>query len=369
MAIGGATRHQRRAAVTENVPPMSTMMMTWVPERPGRWLFHCHRAAHMSGVQQLHLAGRPSPPLRDMDAVAGHGDHLRTGMGGLVMGITVTGPSPVAAVHTDARPLRLLVQPRAGRYGRSPGFGYVLQDGGATPNADSIQIPGPTIALRRGVPVAITVVNRLARATAVHWHGIELDSYYDGVAGWSGGGDGSAATTPMIAPGDSFVARFTPPRAGTFIYHTHVNESYQLSSGLYGALVVLDGTDRLDPATDHVMIFGQDGPSDSGLVVMNGAAPPRPLAVQAGVRQRFRFVNMIPQDMVELDLNADGRRARWTAVAKDGADLPAGQRSERDAALMFGPGETYDFEMTPKRGTIRLAVRSFNSFTATILAH
>ena len=38
-------------------------------------------------------------------------------------------------------------------------------------------------------------------------------------------------------PRDSFVARFTPPRAGTFVYHTHVNESRQQLAGLAGALV------------------------------------------------------------------------------------------------------------------------------------
>ena len=44
---------------------------------------------------------------------------------------------------------------------------------------------------------------------------------------------------PPIAPGASFVAQMTPPRAGTFIYHTHIDDIKQLSSGLYGALIVL----------------------------------------------------------------------------------------------------------------------------------
>ncbi len=45
-------------------------------------------------------------------------------------------------------------------------------------------------------------------------------------------------------PGDSFVAEFVPPRAGTFIYHTHANEQLQMGSGLYGALVVVDADIR-----------------------------------------------------------------------------------------------------------------------------
>src|SRR5689334_3885976 len=31
-----------RQAVTETLTPRTTMAMTWVPERPGNWLFHCH---------------------------------------------------------------------------------------------------------------------------------------------------------------------------------------------------------------------------------------------------------------------------------------------------------------------------------------
>ena len=65
--------------------------------------------------------------------------------------------------------------------------------------------------LQRGEPVEITVVNRLAEPTAIHWHGIELDSYYDGVHGWSGIGK---RITPLIEPGGTFPVRFTPPRTG-----------------------------------------------------------------------------------------------------------------------------------------------------------
>ena len=46
--------------------------------------------------------------------------------------------------------------------------------------------PGPPVVLRRGEPVEITLVNELDEATSMHWHGLELDSYYDGVHGWSG---------------------------------------------------------------------------------------------------------------------------------------------------------------------------------------
>jgi hypothetical protein len=105
---------------------------------------------------------------------------------------------------------------------------YVLQDGDARPSSDSVRRPGATLVLQQAQPTDIVVTNLARQATAVHWHGLELDSYYDGVVGWSGVG---TTVAPIIAPGDSFVARITPPRAGTFIYHTHVDELTQLPAG------------------------------------------------------------------------------------------------------------------------------------------
>ena len=37
-------------------------------------------------------------------------------------------------------------------------------------------------------------------ATSIHWHGIELESAFDGVPGWSGT---SLSTTPAVEPGQS----------------------------------------------------------------------------------------------------------------------------------------------------------------------
>jgi FtsP/CotA-like multicopper oxidase with cupredoxin domain len=88
------------------------------------------------------------------------------------------------------------------------------------------------------------VVNQLRQSTSIHWHGVELESYYDGVPGW---GAKDNELTPVIKPGGSFIARFTPPRAGTFMYHTHLNDEAQLSGGLYGPLqwraMAKDGAD------------------------------------------------------------------------------------------------------------------------------
>ena len=86
----------------------------------------------------------------------------------------------------------------------------------------------------------------------MHWHGIELESYFDGVAGYSGD---ERRITPAIPSGGSFDARFTPPRSGTFIYHTHVDEVRQQQAGLSGALLVVDDPAAYNPARDWVLLI------------------------------------------------------------------------------------------------------------------
>ncbi len=65
------------------------------------------------------------------------------------------------------------------------------------------------------------MINRSHEPTQVHWHGLEIESYFDGVAGVGGYPN---RLTPAILPNDSFEMRITPPRAGSFMYHTHVND-------------------------------------------------------------------------------------------------------------------------------------------------
>jgi FtsP/CotA-like multicopper oxidase with cupredoxin domain len=287
-------------------------------------------------------------------------------MGGLVLGIHVVPgatPAPRHSANQPPREIRLLAQTAPRRYGTLAGMGYVVQDGGAEPARDSIDIPGPTLVLRRDQPVRITVVNHLAEPTAVHWHGIELESFPDGVPGWSGT---PARLMPPIQPGDSFVAEFVPPRAGTYIYHTHNNEQLQMDSGLYGPLLVVDSAHPYDPKTDKVILVGAAGPADSlpqfgfetpGTV--NGSDNPPPIDLELGRTYRFRLININPDWRVIFSLTSDSALARWRPVAKDGAELPASQRGARPAWWLAGPGETADFEFTPRvRGEMRLEVKT-----------
>jgi FtsP/CotA-like multicopper oxidase with cupredoxin domain len=175
--------------------------------------------------------------------------------------------------------------------------------------------------------------------TAVHWHGMELESPYDGVAGLSGVHPSIEAP---IMPGDSFAALMTPPRAGTFIYHTHIDDIYQQINGLYGPLIVLDSARRWNPDTDRVFLM-----SDAGLqVALNGAHTPLPVTLTTGVRYRMRVINITALNpFLSVTLTHNGALVPWHFVAKDGATLPPAQAVTVDAAQRVSIGETYDYEV------------------------
>lgn len=334
--------------VTERLAPGRTFSMTWVPERPGNWMFHCHDNYHV--LRNRPLDGSPLPP-EHLQHVTNHAADM---MGGLVMGITVSGQDQ-PAVATPSRRLRLTAAVDTSGTEAEPAYGYALQEEiGSTPQPS---VPGPTIVLQRGEPVSVTVVNALDEPTAVHWHGIELDSYYDGVADFSGSG---TRISPVIAPADSFVAHFTPPRSGTFMYHPHADEVRQQQAGLSGALLVVDDREAYDPSTDIVLLVSvpRRVAEHDTRVWLNGSSSPPPLELRAGVRYRFRVVNIhtFRPNMI-LRLLQDSAAVAWRAVAKDGMDLPAARATVRPAVQQMGNGETFDFEFTPSTpGELRLTV-------------
>jgi len=328
---------QQRTAVTENIAAARTFVMSWTPERPGNWLFHCHMTIHMSAPTDSAHAGHQAN-----DSAAG--------MAGLVLGIEVTGASmhPPSDDRTPRR-LSLVMREEPNRYGNQSGYLMDLE-GMVAPRLNSGPVPGPVIVLTRGEPVEITLVNRMTEPTAIHWHGIELDSYFDGVPGY-GGQAGNLA--PPVAPGQSFVAKFTPPRAGTFIYHTHWHKDAQLAGGLYGPLIILEPGERYDPETDHIVIIGLNGvvrENERDPFALNGSATPAPIIMRAGVPNRLRVINITSHGVNLTAFIVDRfEQTTWKPLAKDGATLPAGQTAPRPARQLVAVGETYDFEFQPPR--------------------
>ena len=346
-------------AVTERAATDRTFSLTWVPERAGNWMFHCHDNFHT--LRNKPLDGSPIPS--EVEHLGHAKNHAMEMMGGLVMGVEVRPKAPATATREVAarRSLRLIARVDSGGTADEPAYGYVLHDAGKpSPSVGSPLLPGPTIVLKRGEPVAITVVNELPEATAVHWHGIELESYFDGVAGFSGD---AGRISPAIAPRDSFVARFTPPRSGTFIYHPHADEVRQQQAGLSGTIVVVD-----DPATYNadrdliVMISTTRRAVESATVYLNGSSTPAPREWRVGERYRIRFVNIHTSRPSMIGrLMQDSTTLTWRAVAKDGADLPAERRVIGPAFQQLGNGEVFDFEFTPSApGDLRFVVTQGN---------
>jgi FtsP/CotA-like multicopper oxidase with cupredoxin domain len=350
---------QKRLAVTELLRQGRTFTLTWTPDRGGNWVFHCHVLTHISPERRFWTSTAVS---------SGHdmADHATQGMAGLVTGITVlstAGPVLASAKsNVPARKIELVATEMHGFFGKDPGMAFAVANQGSVSRPT---IPGPPLVLTQGEPTVIRVLNRLPEPLAVHWHGIELESYFDGVAGLSGSADRLAAP---IASGKSFVAQMTPPRAGTFIYHTHLDDIKQLSSGLYGALIVLPPGQTFDPETDRVLVISRAGPGETP-IWLNGSRSPEISSLKAGQKYRLRVINIMPENPpVNVNLSLGDLLATWRPIAKDGADLPARQREFCPAQLTIGVGETYNFEFSPeKTGESELqVVRPSNRFPALI---
>jgi manganese oxidase len=249
----------RPLVVTDLMPGFSTMRMTWVAAEQGNWLFHCHLIRHMGEVQLFD---------KDHAARAATGQHPEHDMAGLVMGITVRPrPGAVTAELEPARRMDVWTSTRPGVFPEGPAHGFVLQDGATAPGTDAADGIGSTLVLRQGEPTRIVVHNRLPFALSMHWHGLELRSDYDGVGHWSGSPESPRAP---IAPGDSRAVLITPPRAGTFMYHTHGEPGHELSQGLYGGFLVLGPTETLDPVRDRLFMLGSRGAVLDAAPAING---------------------------------------------------------------------------------------------------
>lgn len=341
---------ERRVGVTEYIGPMKTMSLSWVAARPGNWIFHCHFASHMANRAAFD-ADRSVMKPHSGHAMSSILDH----MSGLVLGMTVRPRGGVMQAGSVARSMRLIVRSKPAVYGDNLGYSFAL---GGTPeeaNRDVMTVPGPVLELTKGERVAITIVNHSHDQAAVHWHGIELESYPDGVPGVSGSGTN---LLPMIEPGDSLTVRFTPPRAGTFMYHSHSNEMQQISSGLYGALIVREPGVPRDSAHDRVLLLSDGGPLinffDVGSFpppLLNGERAPTPIELSSDRPTRLRIINIRSENSMSVALLDGDAPTQWRIVAKDGMALPAHQTGARPAKLRLAPGEIYDVEVSPRAGS------------------
>jgi manganese oxidase len=332
------TPDQRRMVVTEKMLPGSTMQMAWSPDRPGGWIFHCHFTGHLQPHGKLN--GQPDPSSHD------HADpqrHTEQGMSGLIIAMDVRDNNArPAAPPASRRQLRLVINsdstPARGRR-----FAFVQQKDGNEPARDSLLVPGSRLVLHRDEPTTITVVNRTGEPASIHWHGIELDSYFDGVVG-IGGMPGSR--TPAIMPSDSFKVQMTVPRSGSFMYHTHFDDFRQTIRGLFAPMTVLEPGQTLDEEHDISLMISNAPPIPQ--VILNGSRTPAPRTMQVGQTYRLRIANITAVNPnLYVHLVRDGAPVPWRPIAKDGFDLPSSHATIRSGRQPVSNGEIYDFEVTP----------------------
>ena len=105
--------------------------------------------------------------------------------------------------------------------------------------------PGPTLRVRPGDVLSITLVNRLGEATNLHTHGLHVSP--------SGHADNVFVSIP---DGDHHTYRYQIPpdhRSGMFWYHPHIHGMVapQVFGGLAGAIIVEDALDLLPAGRLH----------------------------------------------------------------------------------------------------------------------
>jgi FtsP/CotA-like multicopper oxidase with cupredoxin domain len=227
-------------------------------------------------------------------------------------------------------------------------------------------VPGPTLEARVGDVLEIRLANRMSEPTVLHWHGLRISAAMDG----------TESVQRPVAPGETFTYRYKTPDAGTFWYHSHVNETVQLERGMYGALIVrgpneprLDGERVLVLDDVQLDADGQIKPpgwwieSHDGRVgntrLVNGRQEPV-LTMAAGQVERWRIINASSARYVRLSIG--GRPFR--IIGTDGG-LIASPITATEVLLVpsnrvdvvvgpFAGGETLHIESLPfKRGSFR----------------
>jgi CopA family copper-resistance protein len=253
------------------------------------------------------------------------------------------------------------------------------------------QIPGPTLRFREGDTVTLAVTNRLSFTSSIHWHGLRIPSAMDGVPGFSFNG---------IAPGQTFVYRYSLKQSGTYWYHAHGPEE---QTGVYGSMVIEPKggfAQRFD--RDYVIVLS-DWSDESPLSIISNLKfqsdyynynrrtlgtfiqDAKRDGVGATIQDRLMWGNMrmSPTDILDVSgatytylMNGQPPAANWTALFRPGERvrlrfIDAGTMSIFDVRIpglpmtvvqtdgndivpvtvdefRIAPGETYDVIVEPR---------------------
>ncbi|WP_431133883.1 multicopper oxidase domain-containing protein [Psychroserpens mesophilus] len=250
-------------------------------------------------------------------------------------------------------------------------------------------IPGPTLEFNEGDLAIINVTNKMDEETSVHWHGLILPNFYDGVP---------YLTTPPIKPNTTFQYRIPINQSGTYWYHSHT--MLQEQKGVYGSIVIHPKEKTLDYDKDLVVVLS-DWTNEKPINVLRnlkrgnewyqvkkGTAVPLSRVIKEdalgaqfkfwrdrmegadiadiyypaflsngkklaeypkfkpGEKVRLRFINASASTYYWMDFGAGNA----TIVSSDGVDVTPVNKSR----FLFGIAETYDVIVTIPNGTLEV---------------
>ncbi|MBC7590074.1 MAG: multicopper oxidase family protein [Salinibacterium sp.] len=227
--------------------------------------------------------------------------------------------------------------------------------GGTTVNAVTYNgsLPGPTLVVRPGDTLAVTMTNQLDDPTNLHTHGLHVSPEGSGDNVFRRIDAGATAEYRYEIPVDH------PP--GVFWYHPHHHgmAAQQVFAGLYGAIIVDDAA-QIPASIERVLIvsdvtFDASGtiPGASQMermrgregttVLLNGQVNPT-MTAHPGERERWRIVNACTSRY--LDLRLDGQALQL--LGNDSGRF--GSPHDVDSLLLM-PGNRADVLVTMAEGS------------------
>ena len=183
---------------------------------------------------------------------------------------------------------------------------------------NGMSVLGPTLRLRTGDSVAISVTNELDQATTTHWHGADVPAEDDG------------GPHSLIEPGETWVADFDVIQpAATLWYHPHAHglTAEHVYRGAAGLIIIEDGNPAAAelPATygvDDIPViiqdrdFTEDGQLDFAIDPDDDGNLDATLTVNGAINS---FVE-VPKGLIRLRL-LNGSQARIYRLSVEGATM------------------------------------------------
>lgn len=225
--------------------------------------------------------------------------------------------------------------------------------------------PGPTLLVRPGDLIRLTLENRLPESNVPYRHNeysapTETNMHFHGL--WVSGELPSDDATLVLRPGTSFQYSTQIPDThspGTHWYHPHRHGStaLQLAGGAAGALIVQDdGTvpARISGAPSHILVLQEynpreaseviqiaqaseivstSGTSDNRVILVNGEVAPS-IPMSANVWTRLRWINA-GWEGDSYDLRVDNE-CELMLLAKDGIFVRDVPRSITKIRIFIG---------------------------------